>query len=184
MTLINHLEKYLGKIDMVWADAEEPKNIRVVSFWDFPFKDIVTYSTLGLSKIALPMPDGRYVRQELVFSAYRNFSSEQIASFLSTFAEYLVSAHKALLQGDFIGPEAPIIRGTLLNSVYSTVPMIFDEGLAVYYGSEPPPTVFVWIIPIHEEEANYIRGNGWDKFEDVLERKNPELWDLTRVSVI
>lgn len=129
------------------------------------------------------MPDGRYIRQELVFTAYRNFQSEQIASFLSTFAEYLVSANKALLHGDFIGPETPIIFGTVLNSIYSTVPMIFEEDFAVFHDSSPP-TVFVWIIPIHEEEANYIRFNGWDKFEDLLEREDPELWDLTRVPVV
>lgn len=76
-----------------------------------------------------------------------------------------------------------MIWGTLLNSVYASVPMIYDEKFWLYDGSDPH-TIFVWVIALHEEEGNYIRANGWGKFEDLLERADPELWDLQRPPVI
>jgi Suppressor of fused protein (SUFU) len=183
MSVVEHLEGHLGLIDQGWKDQTAPGNVRVVCFKDRPFKNIVTYSTLGLSHFELPMRDGRYIREELIFTAYRNFNGAHISSFLTTFAEYIIHRNKALLSGEFIGPATPIIWGTLLNSIYSTVPMIYEETFSVYDGIKPP-VVFVWLIPIHEEEANYIRFNGWDKFEKLLEKKDPELWDLARASII
>lgn len=183
MSIIEHLEGHLGLIDQGWKDRTAPGNISVVCFRDRPFKDIVTYSTLGLSHFELPMSNGRYIREELIFTAYRNFDGAQISSFLSTIAEYIIHRNKALIRGEFIGPATPIILGTLLNSTYSTVPMIFEESFYVYDEVEPP-VVFVWVLPIHDEEATYIRFNGWDKFEDLLEKKNPELWDLARAPIV
>lgn len=183
MNLIEHLEHYLGKISEGWRDRNVNNRIQVVCFKNKPFEDIVTYSTVGLSNFELSMNNGRAIRQELVCTAYRNFDGERIASFLSTFAESIISLNRALLRGDVIGPSAPIIFGSLLNSVYIAVPMIFDDGLFVLEDTVPE-TVFPWIIPVLEEEANYVRSNGWSKFEDLLERKNPELWDLHRASIV
>jgi hypothetical protein len=106
-----------------------------------------------------------------------------VASFLSTFANSIVSSGRGLLRGDVIGPSGPIILGSLLNSVYSAIPMIFPERFFVFEGTVPE-TIFPWVIPIHEDEANYIRANGWIKFEELLEQENPELWDLSRKSII
>lgn len=183
MNIIEHLEGHLGEISRGWKDPVSPSGIRVVSFKDQPFEDIITYSTLGLSNTILPMNNGKSIRQELVFSAYRNFNNERIASFLSTFAEYLISINRALLRGDYIGPEAPIVLGTLLNSVYSAIPVIYKDSISVFDHTSPP-TVIAWVIPIHEKEANYIRANGWSKFEDLLEEEDPELWDLTRSPIV
>jgi hypothetical protein len=36
------------------------------------------------------------------------------------------------------------------------------------------------MIPIAETEAAFIRTSGWEQFEDLLERANPDLLDLTR----
>jgi hypothetical protein len=183
MTLIDHLENHFGEICRGWKDTDAKNHIRVVSFQNQPFEDIVTYATIGLSNVVLAMPSGKGIRQELIFTAYRSFQGAQIASFLSTLGESISQSRKALARGDVIGPSAPIILGSPLNSIFSAIPMIFQESLAVFH-EDVPPTVFVWVIPVHEEEANYIRGAGWEAFEDRLEQNNPELWDLHRTSVI
>jgi hypothetical protein len=183
MTLIEHLECYLGEISDGWKDSSPDNPIQVVTFRDQPYADINTYLTLGLGNQALNMSIGKPIRQELVFAAYKNFTSEQVASFLSTFANSIVSSGRGLLRGDVIGPSGPIILGSLLNSVYSAIPMIFPERFFVFEGTVPE-TIFPWVIPIHEDEANYIRANGWIKFEELLEQENPELWDLSRKSII
>src|SRR5260221_7114759 len=116
MNLVEHLENHLGEINEGWKDRNLHNFVQIVSFKDRPYEDINTYTTLGLSNYELPMRSGKPIRLELVFTAYRNFISERIASFLSTFAESIVSSNKALLRGDVIGPSGPIILGSPLNS--------------------------------------------------------------------
>lgn len=183
MSIIQHLEEHLGEINRGWKDNDSHFPISVVSFEKQPFEGVTTYVTLGLSEYALPMTVDEEIRQELLFSAYEIYNSEQIASFLLTFAEYILFRKQALLRGDVIGPSKPIIFGTLLNSVYSTIPAVFEEDLTVY-SEMTPPVVLTWIIPIHEEEANYARLNGWNRFEDILEEKDTDIWNLTRPLVV
>lgn len=183
MTIIQHLETHLGEISKGWRDKHSKNRIQVVEFHNQPFDGVVTYITLGLSDVVFSIAEDKKIRQELVFSSYKRFSSEQIASFLSTFADHLVAKDKGLLRGDVFGPSSSIILGTLLNSVYAAIPVVFDESICVYKETTPP-TVLVWIIPIHEEEANFIRTAGWNKFEELMEEEDPDLWDLGRTSLI
>lgn len=183
MNLIQHLEHYLGEISYGWKDSGSNSSPTVAAFYNHPFDDINTYVTVGMSDLVLQMGNHRTIRQELVFFAYRNFEGKKVASFLSTFAESIISSNRALLRGDVVGPSGPIILGSLLNSVFSAIPMILPDSFSVFEDSVPK-TVFSWVIPIHEEEANYIRANGWSNFEVLLERKNPELWDLHRTSIV
>jgi hypothetical protein len=182
MSLIDHLESFLGQIDKGWKDRSSRANLSVACFKDMPFDGATTFCTLGLSEFVLPMGE-REIRQELVFSAYEPFDSNSIASFLSTFAETIHDDNRALLRGDVIGPSSPIIFGTVLNAAYIAVPMVYDHDFAVYSESDPP-TVFAWVVPIHETEADFVRRQGWKNFETVLEDQDPDLWDLHRNSVV
>lgn len=182
MSIIDHIEAFLGPINEGWKLSESSSGIKVIGFREQPFKGVVTYVTLGLSEHALPMPDNRNVRQELVFSADERFDKGAIASFLATLAEFVLSKSQALLRGDVIGPSAPIISGVPLNAVYAAIPVVYDDGFATYKGTTPP-TVLVWIIPLHEEEAEFVKRTGWSKFEEILEITEPDLWDLNRARV-
>jgi hypothetical protein len=181
MSIITHLESYLGLIDKGWKDPAIGTRLQVVSFKDVPFDGARTYSTLGLSDHVLAIRD-RYIRQELIFSAYERFDHDQIASFLGTFAETVAKDHRAL-DRIVIGPSAPIIRGVLLNSVYITQPSVYNESLAFYDGPEDTRTAVSWVIPIHETEADLVRLHGWETFETALEAQDPDLWDLHRDSI-
>ena len=182
MTLINHIEKHLGKIDKGWKLKHKQSPIQVVRFIDQPFEGMTTYMSLGLSKHPLNLKQGKDIHQELIFSAHEKYPSEQIASFLVTFAEYLLSRKKALLRGDVVGPSTPLIPGVPVNSVYSSIPVFFDDSFYVYKGHQLP-TVFVWLIPLLEDECKFIKQDGWNSFEDMLESKNPDLLDLDRSSI-
>jgi hypothetical protein len=183
MTLTDHLELYLGEISGGWNDPASQNAVQVVVFEGQPFKDINTYITLGLSDFLFSTSLNKPCRQELVFMAYKNFDAHKIASFLSTLAANIIASGTPLLRGSSIGPSGPIIFGVQLNSIYVAIPMILPEGFGIYEQSTPC-TTFPWIIPIHEEEANYIRANGWSKFEVLLEAQNPELWDLHRPPIV
>jgi hypothetical protein len=100
-----------------------------------------------------------------------------------TFSNYILARNQALLRGDIIGPSEPLISDVAVNSVYASIPVLFDEGFSTYTDSSPH-TVMVWLIPLLTEEANFVKDRGWSLFEDVLELENPDLMDLNRGSVV
>ena len=177
--IVQHLEGHLGKIDRGWGDAGD---IQVVQFLDQPQKDVVTYTTLGLSSTPLPMKQGRTVRQELLVSVDSSFESKSIASFLVTFAEYVRAQNRALLRGDVVGPSEPLIPGARASAVYAAMPVFFDDDFATYRGSSPP-TVLVWLIPLPFEDADLVKTRGWEAFENELESTAVDFWDLNRSPV-
>jgi Suppressor of fused protein (SUFU) len=122
------------------------------------------------------------VRIELLFAAYERYESSKIALFLLTFGQYAVSRERSLLRGDVIGPEKPVIPGVRSDSVYCALPVMFNPGLATFSESVPP-TVFVWLMPITNLEADFVRARGWNAFEDCLARYQPDFWDMDRPSL-
>jgi hypothetical protein len=184
--LVEHLERHLGPVDAGWKPSGGADcGIQVAAFPAQPYDGVTTYVTLGLSRSPLPMTmtGDRQVRQELVFIADDGYPREQVASFLFTFADYIRGQRRALLRGDVVGPGPPLIPGVGCNAVYAAIPVLHDDGLATYSGSQPP-TVFVWIVPVHGVEAALVRTEGWERFEGLLERRNPDFGDLDRLPVV
>lgn len=181
--LVAHVEAYLGEMAGGFGDIAGHDPIQVAVFVDQPFKGVVTYVTLGMSNSVLKMPRNRSVRMELVFAADKSCPGDEIASFLRSFAHSIIARGEAILRGQVIGPSSPIIPEYSLNSVYVSTPNVYPKGFATYTGTEPP-VVFAWLIPVYESEARYITINGWSKFEDILEEKDPDLWSLERQPVV
>jgi antitoxin YqcF len=181
--IADHLESFLGSIDYGWKDNDSENAISVARFRNQPVDGMSTYVTLGLSHHVLSMPNKREVRQELVFSTFDTVPRDDIVSFLLSFSDFILTKHEALLRGQVIGPADPIISGSSMNAVYASMPVIFDDEFATFEGTSPS-TVFVWLIPIFENEAKYIQEYGWEVFEDVLEQQDPDLWDVVRKPVV
>ncbi|MFM0741453.1 suppressor of fused domain protein, partial [Paraburkholderia xenovorans] len=66
MTIIEHLEKFLGPIDQGWSDANtntagKQSGLMIARFSNFPSDDASTYATIGLSHTILNLPNKREV---------------------------------------------------------------------------------------------------------------------------
>ena len=178
MELIEHLEKYLGPITTGRSLKHPSYKLQVVKFENQPEQDIMTFSTLGLSKYNLKMSDNQYIRQELLVAVSKEYKDEEVASFLLSFAEHVIASKRCLLRGDVIGPGPPIIEGVQANGVYASVPVIFDSEF--YEAKGNVNTIFVWLIPVLTEEIEFIHEYGWSNFEDKLEQVYCNFWDLNR----
>jgi hypothetical protein len=179
MSVAEHLERYLGPIAEGWSLRDSDTGIQVVRFDDKPDPGVSTLSTLGLSRHTLGMPRDRTVRQEILMVIRSEADLEAAAAALLSLAMPLAATHRAFLRGEVVGPGNPVIEGSPMNAFYATRPTVFPDGLATYEGSEPP-TVVVWMIPIHSKEAAFARVNGWSDFEDRLEALQPDLFNLQR----
>jgi len=184
MSIADHLETYLGTIDWGWRLNDRTHPIQAVRFNNQPFEGAITYSTLGMSDFAFALPGtSKQVSMELLFTAWKNFPSDEIASFLLSFCEFILSKGCFLSPGDVIGPSQPIIDNVAANAVFISHPMIFCDELAIFKETSPW-TIFPWVIPIMEQEAYFVKSNGWSEFADLLEYNNPDLLDLNRPSII
>jgi hypothetical protein len=185
MTILDHFERHLGLLTGGWKATNlqsDESEIRVIRFPRTPYLGATTFATVGLSDHVVTLSGGRTVRQELLFATRDEHPTVQVASFLLTFASFIKSNSLVLLRGDVVGPSAPLIPGVAANAVYASVPVIFPPGIETYRGTSPA-TVVVWLIPLMKSEAEFIRGSGWSRFEDLMEEKDPDLLDMNRSPV-
>ena len=179
ISLPEHYERHLGKIVRGWSDEKQTHGIQVVNFKDQPEFGVATFATLALSQCVLNLSGTRQIRQELLVSANAAFSSDAVAGFVLSLAEYVAERGKALLRGEVIGPGTPVIARSTLTAVYVTNPSPFHRSLTEF-ASEPPATVFAYLVSITGAEASLVREHGWTWFENQLEQQNPDIWDLAR----
>ena len=183
MTIIEHVEKYLGQIDQGWKDDASVDDLQVVSFKDAPGETVSTYLSLGLSNRPMDLSEAKKVRQELVFSVYSMAISSMVVSFMLSLCEAIIGRGKAVLRGEVIPLSKEISKRIGFDAVYCTIPVFFDDEFCTYDESSPS-TVMVWMLPIYQSEADYIAAHGWEGFEDLLEEKDPDLCSLERSPVI
>ena len=183
MTILEHAEKYLGEISQGWKDEGAEENIQIVSFKDCPGESTTTFMSLGLSHHVLDISETKSVRLEIVFSVYSMAIVTMVVSFLFSLCEAIINRHKTVLRGEVIPLSSDMAKRIGFDAVYCAIPVFFNDDFATYDESSPS-TVVVWIIPIHRSEVDFIEKNGWERFEDLLQAKGPDLFALNRAPII
>lgn len=180
--LIGHLEGTLGRIRTGWrATDERCCGTQVARFDGAPTSGFVTFSTVGLSNHSLRLSDGRGVRLELLVSCWERNAEFSVPPLLHLIASDIAGDSSALECGDVIGPAGPLFGGGELSAFYCCIPVFFPRDFRVWEGSDPQ-TVFAQLIPISDDEAHYVSHLGWRAFEEHLEARDPDVFDLERKS--
>lgn len=182
--VVKHLETHLGTIQHGWSvDAEGfPVSFQVVELGREKEPTVKQFATLGLSNFPLiSRVSGKAISCELVMVA-RN-GSGAIPGVMQQIGRELVQQGNALLRGDVIGPRGLLVAGSQLAALYASIPTWFPDSFASCTTGSGT-VVFVWLIPISCEEADFIRQNGWNVFEETLQQCDPDLSDLLRASTV
>lgn len=182
MTLVEHLERFLGPLQLGWAvDADGFKMpFQVVRFEKGSGPGTISLATLGLGRHLLTSPtSGREIRHELLILAMKGMESGAIPSLLHQVGSAALRGHRALLRGDVIGPHGPLVAGSSMEALYVTAPVYFPDEFATYADAEGP-VVIAWLVPISASEADYVARHGWSAFEDRLVEQDPDLTDFAR----
>jgi hypothetical protein len=134
------------------------------------------------------MPKERGVRQEFLFAlriADRAPSPEALSRVLIHVADLVLRTKRALLRGEVVSIGEPPINDAGCSDLYASLPVAFPDGLETFMESAPP-TVYVWLFPLHPHESRFVRDHGWSDFEDRLEAALPpvDLFDMNRKSVV
>lgn len=183
MELIKHIEKYFGTL----TEGESVSNenygkLIFLKFANRPFEDITTYVSMGLSNHILHIKEGKEVRMEILASIYTEQENNCINDLLLYISDKMLKTHKAILRGQVLEIPPRILGNKLFTSVYVSIPIFFEEGFASMKTSNPD-TIFAWIFPLYKSEADFISRNGWDVFEDLLEKDDCDFWSLNRSEI-
>lgn len=183
MNIIEHVEKFLGKISQGWKDTGAADGLQVVSFQNSPFEGVDAFMTIGLSRHELCISDKRKVRQELIWPVSGPNLPDLIVSCLFFICEFIIKDHGPLLRGHVIRLPKEVSERLGFDALYCAIPVFLDDDFATFNDSQPP-TVIVWLMPIYKSEADFVDANGWDKFEDMLEEEGTDLFSLMRAPII
>lgn len=181
------LENELGEIEHGWSvdGTGEKLPFQIVKYKKGPFPGTVTYSTLGLSKVVQDSPvSHKKIRQELLFISGSDLGNQGIPAMLQYVGVRSLQKKTPYLRGDVLGPFGPLFQNATVEALYATIPVYFSDTFQVYKDDLLGPIVMTWLVPVTSREAEFVRKNGWEKFEDILEEVDPNLIDMSRASIL
>lgn len=173
--IMDHYEKYLGEFEdcLIFKGDENAPSIQLLQF-DNVFKDCKTYATIGLSKYADIIKDV----YEVVMIV--DDAMEESATILANVLFYIINNNVELNSGTYIegikniNEEFGIKRNK--NAVYFTETYAFPDEFSTINEEVKMCLAFF----ISEEECDYIKKFGCDKFEDYLEDNNVDIMNINR----
>jgi hypothetical protein len=179
--LPDHLELYLGEMSGGVAVHPRAANIHLqVARFDKALPGAAVFATLGLSHLRLHSAgSGKVIRQELVMGIGSVSAQALVPGIIEQVADRALATGHALLRGEVIGPWGPIFPGSKVSALYVAPPPYLPDGFAICkapFGE----IVFAWLLPVYENEAEWIRKNGWRAFESLIVEGRPALLDPDR----
>lgn len=185
-----HIDRYLGGIREEWQADEDAGLSAAVALARYAVSLAEGWSvvgTIGLSQFPLTQADGSALRQELLTCWPQASISDALLAQLYTAAQILLASGEALGHGVLL----PLLPGTLLPSGgletfcawYVSVPLFLPEA-AVLLRETEPPLVFAWLVPVYEDEANFIAEHGAEWFEEILFASRPGFFSRPRASLL
>ncbi|MCF8324801.1 MAG: suppressor of fused domain protein [Leadbetterella sp.] len=183
--LITHLESEFGEIKHGWDRFPEGGKwpFQVISLENGRYNGISTFSTLGLSNYLLNSPvSSKIIQQELFLMVPNRYGYKNIPSLLNEIGSFAIDNKKAFLRGDIVDFNSGLsMISTNFTAFYVSMPVYFPDSFASFTSDINKNNIVIcWLIPIFEEEKNFIRNNGWGKFEEIIENVNPDFFDLNR----
>lgn len=183
--LVEHIEAYLGSINYGWSVSPdgEPLGFQIVKLAGLQ-SSYVPYVSLGMSNYPLRSDaSSRDIWQELLFLAPLGFGDKNIPALLQSVVSEAIGLERAYLRGQVIGPRGNLFEGYPFTALYVSLPAYLPDSFKELR-VEGRAIVFGWLIPITDREAEFVLSQGWEAFEDLLERKDPDLVDLARLALV
>jgi hypothetical protein len=186
-SLVDHIEKYLGKIEGAWTRSPEhgKMDFHVLSCVHGQIDQARTFCTVGLGNFPLVSAvSNRVIRHELLILAPESFGNRNIPALLQQLGLGALKRKSAYLRGEVIEGASAIFKERSFSAFYAAIPNIISQDFSVYRDEQGVEVVFVWMVPIMPAEAKFTRAHGWSKFEDLLQSQNADMVDFDRQSFV
>ncbi|MCR5738166.1 MAG: suppressor of fused domain protein [Eubacterium sp.] len=142
-----------------------------------------TYSTLGLSKYPIGVIDseGKEIRVEFIGVCDSDF--KEFPNIIASCAFDIIKNNYSCRPGMInINAVEQYYDGLEMRHIYYTAPSYWEN----LQGIELDGHIVNWLfaIPISDSELEYLEKYGDQAFEELLEEKNTEVFDIYRDSVV
>jgi hypothetical protein len=187
--ITEHIERFFGRVQSSWhllPDGETcPFQILKCSG---DIEETTVFCALGLSNHPFkesPNQAGEPIRHELLIAVPESFEGKTVPALLQQLGMLSLHRHRAFLRGDVIGGNNPVFAGHRFRGFYSSNPtFLSSDDAGESKRADGNAVIFVWMIPVFEEEIEFARTTGWSKLEDRFVEKELDLVELDRVSAV
>ena len=172
--IYDHYSKYLG--DMLGADFYPEKNLQLMGFQD-AVEGCLTFGTMGLSLHKKEL--GCSCEAVLTAEEDLDVCAEIFVKVLTYLIDRQLPQHKGMTVGGIGALKPDFYQAHRTSALYFTEPTMFT-GAVRQVGEDCRIFMALFITP--EEEA-YIRENGAEAFEKLLEQEHTDVIALDRDSI-
>ncbi|MDD5935159.1 MAG: suppressor of fused domain protein [Clostridiales bacterium] len=173
--ILQHYEKYLGTFENreIYENNETMPSIQMIQYRNI-FEGCKTYASLGLSKFSEEINN----TCEIVMSIDNDY--EKASYVLANVLFYIVLNKLDFGRGTYIGGieniDSIFVDQHKKSAIYFTETYAFPDEFSHIRGNAKMYMAFF----ISQEEYDFIKKNGCEKFEEYLEEKEIDIMHLDR----
>ena len=159
-----------------------PLKIDILSCENQPQEGVTSYGTIGLSDSSLNWGDGEFETRIELCGAI-NSSVKYFPNILTSAAFNIIRSkivcHPGIYMENYVKEYYP---ETKLPHLYFTSPFIWEQLKSITLDKK----MVTWLLcfPISQTEAEFLHREGDDKFEDLLELREVDIFDINRESAV
>jgi hypothetical protein len=172
--IVEHIQSYLGKVQEGWKPGgsnPEGGNISLVRYSLEPEQGWVVLGSFGLSRLPLAQENNGELRQEILVCWPEEEMTDSLLSHIYSIAQTVAVTGASLGRGALLPiPSEPSLqsgRDEPYVAWYTGVPY-FLPSTGVLCEAVEPPMLLTWLMPVYENEAEFIAAKGVEAFEDKM----------------
>ncbi|WP_026906911.1 suppressor of fused domain protein [Paucisalibacillus globulus] len=177
------LEAFGGKpsVSKYW-DENNVSNVDILSTKDRPYEGVTSYSTIGLSDYSIGYSiDEKPLRIEIVGASATIF--EFFPNILSTCAFNIINTKLPITHGKiFKGVIRMYFPNSEMEHVLFTSPFLWEKLNSIDFIDKK--VTWLLTVPISTKELLFAEKEGTEALEDLFEKKDIDIFDIKRKSVL
>lgn len=149
---------------------------------DRPCRGVTSYSTIGLSDHPM-VADGHEAPVRLELAGACATADDFFANTLTSAAFSIMRSRRFHCPGSVLsGYVRAYYRATTVPHLYITAPFLWEDTLKTL-DCETKQVSWLLAVPVSDAECAYLREHGDSALEDLFEKHQIDMFDLTRPSV-
>lgn len=177
------LEAFGGKpsVSKYW-DENKVSSVDILSTIDRPYEGVTSYSTIGLSDYSIGYSvDEKPLRIEIVGASATIF--EFFPNIVSTCAFNIINTKLPIAHGEiFKGVVRMYYPNSEMEHVLFTSPFLWEKLNSIDFLDKK--VTWLLAVPISKKELLFAEEEGTEALEDLFEKKDIDIFDIRRNSVL
>ncbi len=184
-TLAKHVLKAFGGTPRVQAYHHDIESLSVdlLRCEDRPCGGVTSYSTVGLSDHPM-LKDGQEFPTRLELAGACATADQSFANILASAAFCIIRTQRLYSPGSVMpGYVREYYPSTTVPHLYLTAPFLWEDTLKTL-DCGTKKVSWLLVVPISDAECKYLEEHGDDALEDLFEKHQIDIFNLTRPSVV